>query len=270
MWLGNANAPMTNRGNVRHGNAANSILAGRMGIDRRSHLSLRTWLAEISGNAGKVVFAWNPAGIVSRATQLIYFPVPKAACTSIKLMIAQWEGLEVGAEVHNVAFETVRAAAVHRLPGFRSFTVVRNPWDRLWSCYKDKIVGAADRFGRVHPGFERYNRILRRPVFFVDMTFDAFVRVVAQIPDFLADEHFRSQIEMASGPFGRFVVDRWFDLERLEDLDDLVPPSIPRPLDLPKVNQTTALDYRDAYTAELRATVEIRYARDVKIFGYHF
>ena len=64
------------------------------------------------------------------------------------------------------------------------FGFVRNPWARLYSCYRDKILG---------PTLRDQQFILGHFGFTPGMAFADFVRGVAEIPDEEADGHFVGQ-----------------------------------------------------------------------------
>lgn len=213
----------------------------------------------------------DPRGIVSRHAGLVYFPVPKAATTTIKAMIASWEGLPTGDGIHRVRFDAVRASRVRDVPDALAFTVVRNPWDRLRSAYLDKVVGNATRWGEVHDGLLRYNTLSRRKLFWGEMTFEQFVRTVTRIPDSLADEHLRAQVRLLA-PWGKPpVVDRWIDLARMsEELPALLASRGIEVGDLVRRNERSSGDYREAYSAEMREQTGHRYRRDVDYFGFAF
>jgi len=223
-----------------------------------------------SRSIGRLGAIRDPRGIVCRRHGLVYFPVPKAASTSIKTMIAGWEGLAPG-DVHQAEFARVRASRLREVPGAFAFTVVRNPWDRLHSCFQDKVVDGAARWGEVHDGLLRYNALTRRRLFWAEMTFEQFVRTVARIPDALADEHLRNQVRLV-GPWGKPpVVDRWVDFDRVDD--ELPALLASRGVDtaaLPHLRAHSTGDYRDAYSPATRELAARRYRRDIEHFAFEF
>jgi len=64
------------------------------------------------------------------------------------------------------------------------FTFVRDPYDRILSCYINKFLQYKERFI-----YEDYLMGYLKE----NDSFEDFVRKVAVIPDTLSDEHFRSQ-----------------------------------------------------------------------------
>jgi len=223
--------------------------------------------------------AWRaryPTGIVCQRFRFIFFPVPKAASTSVKRLIARMDDLPSAVDPHhNVDFRLVWGKDLDEYTGYRTFTVVRNPWDRLVSCFKDKIRGEYDpRFGvrpGIHEGLDRYNRVLGRRIFYEDMPFPNFVHAVAKIPDSLADEHFRSQYRMFATPRGKLLVDRIIKFETLHaELISLLRELHADGFNIDHLNKSPKLDYREFYTDELVASVAKIYAKDVKLLGYTF
>lgn len=144
----------------------------------------------------------------------LYFEVPKAACTQIKEMLRQQEGAPPIQLFAGKLRETRREMFVHArenvpLPslvdlddatqkevlesdGFFRFAIVRNPYSRVVSAWKNKVVPC-------EPGAERlYLEIKGR---LPDMhakeliTFDEFVNYLGKIDLSASDPHWRRQAD---------------------------------------------------------------------------
>ena len=219
--------------------------------------------------------AWHvryPTGILCHRFRFIFFPVPKAASSSIRRLIAEMEGLPSEGDPHHViAFDLVWAKSLHDYSGYRKFTVVRNPWDRLVSCFKDKVQERHNGRAEVLEGFERYNKILRTSLFYPEMTFAEFVDVIAKIPDAIADEHFRSQYRMFCGPGGARLVDRVIKFEDLQDeFRHLLAELGARNYEVQHMNRSSTAEYKQLYTDTLAEIVERRYRKDIELLNYVF
>lgn len=207
--------------------------------------------------------------------RLVYISVPKVACTSIKIALLGGAGY-AGAEYSSYMriHHDVNATHLPRLPrrarDYFKFAFVRNPFDRLVSFYEDKVRRPTQHDGRYY--FDSaYNRLLIGSLFGTafapDMTFPEFARLVARVPDWLADAHFKSQYAMLfrrGRPIPDFIghfenIDRdWELLTRKYG----VPP-------LEHKNPTTARDWRSYYSDKaLVELVAARYRNDLRHFEY--
>lgn len=220
----------------------------------------------------------------------IYFYIPKVACTSLKTVFARVLGLfpeETGPgapvlpgsdererhyAVHEIDFPSVPLSQIHqgRYRNYFSFCFVRNPWDRLVSCYSDKIhpdPAYGDRKFRdgVFRPFHKFGR------FTAGMSFDDFVRAVAAIPDEQADVHFRSQCCFVCDRDGLLLPGFVGRFERLAEDFAHVSGQLRLPeMDLPFLKRSrrrSPTAFYDPVSAEI---VRRRYARDIALFHYEF
>ena len=200
--------------------------------------------------------------IVSHEDKLIWVAVAKVA--SMVMHAAMTKKLNVPFhQWHRVSVASI--AQVKRMTDYFRFAFVRDPWARLYSCYRDKIVG---------PTVQDDEFILGAYGFAPGMPFAAFVHGVAEIDDPQADPHFASQFhalshegELAVDYVGRFerLPGDWDRLRQRYDLPEL--PWAPVGSSRPRF----AFDYhKPHYTPELVEIVRRRYALDVRHFEYEY
>jgi hypothetical protein len=216
--------------------------------------------------------------VLLKPYRAIYVPIPKVASTSLLTAFAGILGVSLertGGDPHFGRYPSPPPMdALHGIlyPGFFSFGFVRNPWDRLVSCYRDKIrneVGGTTTF-TIRPGVA--DCLARFGAFAAGMSFGAFAAAVASIPDHAADQHFRSQHTFLTNRRGEIAVDfvgRW---ETLTDDFRAVRERTGLPaIDLPRLQAApAAVDYRAFYGPETRDLVAKRFAKDIAYFGYEF
>jgi hypothetical protein len=206
----------------------------------------------------------------------VYVEIPKVACTSIKTALAPIVGVRLedsAGNPHEARWPTPPppARAGPLFPGLFAFAFVRDPWERLVSCYRDKIRGEAPgyTFFTIRPGVA--NCLARHDAFVAGMSFDDFARAAASIPDDEADPHFRSQHTFVTDDAGRIAVDFVGRHERLaEDWDRVARRIGLPPVALPRLQAAPAMPYAAFYTDETRRIVAARYRGDVELFGYAF
>ena len=207
----------------------------------------------------------------------VYVEVPKVACSSIKIVLAGLLGVDlntVGGNPHEAAFPEPSdpVAGPKAYPGMFSFAFVRNPWDRLVSCYRDKIMGEASDFTDFHPTRQVAYCLARFDAFEADMPFERFVEAVSNIPDAAAEGHFRSQHTFVTNGAGDSVLDFIGRFESLtSDFRSVCAKLGIAPVQLPHVQATKPrARYTEYYTLRTRDLVAGRFRSDVELFGYAF
>jgi hypothetical protein len=205
--------------------------------------------------------------------RLVFMSVPKVACTAIKLALIKARGIKIPADkslhqyVHiHPSWHREAGRLGEAQTGYHRFAFVRNPFDRLVSCYRSKIVFEPTP-SQPHHLYAGYYFDLP-----TNVPFDDFARRVAKIPDALADAHFKSQHALLYDG-GELVVDDVGRFERIEA--DWQPLAARHGLEptLEASNESTRKDgvhddYRHYYTEELATLVYERYRKDVHTFGY--
>ncbi len=214
--------------------------------------------------------------IILHEYQAIYFAIPKVGSSTWHRICA----ILLNVDIPPIAIQKERR--VENLPGINKkelvkyknyfkFCFVRNPWDRLVSCYGNKIktdpsLNSIGITNGIASGFLRFG------VFKAGMSFDEFVRAVVNIPDVDADPHFKSQYTFIAKETGEKLVDFIGKLENAEE-DFLYV--------LNRLNRTDILiphfkknsnkkHYREYYTPDVRDMVSKRYSKDIQMFGYDF
>ena len=207
--------------------------------------------------------------------QLIYISIPKVACTSIKAaLLASGSGYRRQyhqyMDIHTYASQYCRYSLSREHRSYYRFAFVRNPLERLVSCYEDKVRRDVQHTGRYYFATS-YNNILIRSLFGdcfrSEMSFKEFVTLVAKIPDRLADGHFKSQYSMLYRN-NRQIPEYIGHFERLEA--DWKPLADKYGLDaLEHKNPSNSNNWRhyfsDKRIIELAAE---RYRKDLEAFGY--
>ena len=186
--------------------------------------------------------------------RLVYINNPKTACSTIKSTLSRKVDRE-GATPP--AQHLVRSLNKKQLSYFK-FTFVRDPYDRLLSCYINKFLQYKERFI-----YEDYLMGYLKE----NDSFEDFVRKVAVIPDTLSDEHFRSQYsilyknnKLIPDYVGRFE-SLASDFKDIADKYDLG--------EFDHINKSSNKElFNELYTPELIEIVGKRYAKDFENFGY--
>ena len=242
-----------------------------MGVDNSRIVQKWLW-------AGAASLAPWRRGILLKPYRAIYISVPKVACTSFKTAFAELLGLSLEkahGDPHRVWYPSpvpIEGLQRYLYPGFFRFAFVRNPWDRLVSCYRDKIRNEVEGYTHftIRPGVA--NCLARFDAFVAGMPFEDFVAAVASIPDAEADEHFRSQHTFLTNRKGEIDADFVGRYERLAEDFQIVQQKTGLPnIELPRLQAArTVARYAAYYTPKTREIVAERFRKDIETFGYEF
>lgn len=210
-----------------------------------------------------------------------YIPIPKVANTSLRNFFAQTLDQKVVNQKlgfnYTDFFKSYNSLVNSKeklnkkYSHYWSFCFVRNPWDRLVSCYSEKIKKSSHINNTwfcngVSLGLLRYG------VFRANMSFEDFVYAISSIPNQEADPHFKSQYTFLTTNEGKLIPHFIGKLENLnEDLFFICKTlQINNGLEIPHYLKSKRLHYREYYTEELKKLVASRYAKDIELFDYKF
>jgi hypothetical protein len=227
--------------------------------------------------------------------KVVYVSVPKAACTSMKWLVAELQD-EAPARFHRVISREVgRSLTLHRRRLWRNtpmlheltdeqlaaispgsgwfvFAVVRHPSARLWAAWQSKFLLGDPRF---HDEYSGEPWLPRVPAATADVTedFTRFAESLAADPGqrVLQDRHFmpqRALITPATTPYSR-VYDTTEIPGLLADLaTHLRAQGWDGELALRRSNETPLAPLRSLFTPALTDAIESVYRDDFETFGY--
>jgi hypothetical protein len=206
--------------------------------------------------------------LVSEEHRWIYIGVP---LVGTRTMIGAFSRAD------EVAVQRVKARPVdfmtqERQSRYHTFSIVRNPWSRVVSCYNKKILNCND-LGKLY-FMSRYRGL--RPM----MSFQEFVEwlMTEEGSDAEADPHWLSQWKFLYDDSGVALYDTLGRLESFDaDVDRFLDETgTPRlQLERRRASQDMVIKplhrhYRDYYDESTMELVARRYARDIEVFGYSF
>ncbi len=227
--------------------------------------------------------------------QVVYVSVPKAACTSLKWLIAGLQDEDPdrfyaaltqevgrGMTIHRRR-RWQRTPMLHRLPddelaeisperGWFVFAVVRHPAERLWSAWQSKFLLREPRWVNRFGDEPWFPRVPETTADVVD-DFQRFVRSIADDPaqPVMRDRHFQTQTRLLTPdrtPYTRIYKTR----EIPELLGDLAAHLRARgwdgPLESEARNETPLRPLASVFTPETTAAVLDVYREDFERFGY--
>ena len=197
----------------------------------------------------------SPDYIILDEKEVVFASVAKSACSSIKTSI--YGSPPEGIQIHQHTSHLSHRRIPKKKTSYFSFAIVRDPYERLASCYRakfNKVDESKFMFSNYLFGFLKN-----------DDSFEEFVRKVSNTPDILCDRHFKAQnkIVFASGKkmdfIGKFE-NLPSDFEEIRERYDFA--------ELPMLNKSSGRTASDLFSDETRALASKRYEKDFELFGY--
>jgi len=181
--------------------------------------------------------------IIQLKNNCAYYVVPKAGSRSI---LKSFIDLDLIEQKEKIA------------PEFNfSFAIVRNPWDRLFSAWKDKVE---KQWG--DPNFTKSHLRIKKLERFKDKSFDFFVKNF----ETNLDPHVELQVNLVDPD-----VDFIGKLDNLENDFKIILNKIGAPeVKLEQRNATKHCHYSEYYNNTTIEIVAEKYARDIKYFNFKF
>jgi len=197
---------------------------------------------------------------ISDKNKCIFIHIPKVAGTSIKQVLGMPGSGHYPWQFYSQNFPD-------KWNSYRSFTVVRNPWDRLVSAFSYACMETSVWHDSVTAPHPDYNLLKGK-------AFSEFCEILANHREQLSHESWHPQyIWIAGTQAGKIVlaVDEVLHCESL----DVEFPALCTSLGidnagLPRINTSGHGDYREYYDSRTIAMVERLYADDIRLFNYTF
>ena len=187
--------------------------------------------------------------------KIIFIHIPKTAGISLVKSIFG----DVTLEGHrSVSF--YKQVFGNRYSDFFTFTIVRNPWDRLYSAYKFLEKGGMN----IHDknAFETHISIYRD---FEDFVLNGLnEKIIWEIM------HLIPQHEFVCDKNGKIIVDHIGRFENLNKSIEKINDILKSDFKLEHHNKTDKKDYKDIYTTKMIEKVHQIYQKDIDIFEYNF
>lgn len=203
--------------------------------------------------------------------KLVYLVTSKVACTSIKTVLGEAYSITTQGDIHSPglwANKMVRSLGP-RYKTYFKFSFVRNPFDRIVSCYRNRVLPKRGKhdvyYGSYFEIYYEFNYIAKIRG---DMSFDEFVKSIVKVPHHLADRHFKSQYSVLYSN-KQCKVDFVGKYETLDEDWGYLANKFNFNTQLPRLNKSNqGKMYWEYYNPELIELVFNYYKDDILTFGY--
>ncbi len=191
--------------------------------------------------------------VLSNSHKYLYYRVPKTATTSIIKYLEQHTILDIGgSNCDNKGYNLEYNADWDSL---FQFVFVRNPWDRILSCFLDKTKQCIGKPWELEVYKKYYNS-----------SFEDFIFCLNE-KNILLDGHTYPQCGMINTEHLDFIG----KFENLDNDFNIIQSKLNIPIaKLPIENITHHDDYRKYYNSNTKNKIEQLYSKDIEIFQYEF
>lgn len=190
--------------------------------------------------------------VVSNKSRYVYYSIPKTATTSIKIYLEKYTSIDIGSlnleNGYNIPYN-------NEWDEYFKFAFVRNPWDRVLSCFLDKTKQCIGKSWAL----EYYKK-------YYDYSFEAFIEHLTE-KNILYDGHLIPQSNMLNinhidyiGKFEHLINDIKIVQNKLNI------PEEPIPFE----NITHHQHYSEYYNKRSKEKIYNLYKIDIDNFKYEF
>lgn len=161
-------------------------------------------------------------------------------------------------------YVTQKSIGDREFKNYFKFAFVRNPWDRIVSCYIDKVLYPPKNYRQLFSEYSWYRS---------DLSFEEFVKRISLTPDKYADQHFKSQHSFLTDHAGQLAVDYIGKFEHItQDMKYVFEKIGVAPIEIPHVNKAKVKTkhYTEYYDHQTQKLIAERYKKDIELFGYSF
>jgi hypothetical protein len=189
--------------------------------------------------------------MILNESRCIFVHIPKTGGTSIAKALGHFDQVAYGVQDHRTIVELRHTTSKHDFERYYKFTIVRNPWDRVVSWYKNVTTDAIHR--------DRFR-----------------IQENCSLRDFLTEHGsiwgLQSQLHWIREPDGNIPLDFIGRFERLsEDFGHVCERLGLREVRLPHLFQAyDTTPYMALYDHQTRSIVAHRYAEEIEMFRYSF
>lgn len=185
---------------------------------------------------------------ISEKANFIYFGVPKVGTNTIHSIFGSAK-FKPNVQMKHLALVDYNSVKHDK---YFKFGFVRNPWDRMVSCYFNKVASKS------YPPFRKC----------FGMTFTEFVKHLEKRDLESGDCHIRLQCRFFPALEQMDFIGRIENFT--EDFQYLMTILGLNTADIPRKNSTSHDHYSTYYTEETRDIIERLYQEDIETFGYTF
>tara|TARA_R100000697_G_scaffold29352_1_gene38767 strand:+ start:580 stop:1179 length:600 start_codon:yes stop_codon:yes gene_type:complete len=149
---------------------------------------------------------------------------------------------------------------------YHKFSIVRNPWDRVVSCYEfakmEKSYWHSKDDHTKHPDYDLCH----------SLTFKECVRLLQEKPNKFTHPGWKNQHTYIVNDEDKVVVDSVLKMENLDtELNNLFRKlGINENVNIPKTNTSNRGNYKDYYDKESIEIIKDIYQKDINFFNYEF
>ena len=189
----------------------------------------------------------------STAHNYLYFRTAKCGTRSILAYLQ--EHTDIDFDGYSVNYQRKNWAR------FFKFTTVRNPWDRLVSCYEDKIIRKEPTAQNRKSAKLRWRLNIQKP------SFKEFLEIITKSENIHLDNHWNTYHNTILFDDVDFIGRMENIQEDFNTICDKI--GIPK-LELPHRNKTDHKHYTEYYDDESIDMVAKTYKKDIEYLGYKF